>query len=238
MRETLLRLALTVVAATGVASAVLAAEGDLAAELRAAAPGIDPAMLELGLAATECAATDSEAPAQRLALIDYSRPSTQRRLWVLDLSSRRLLHEVLVAHGRGSGENLSSSFSNLLGSHQSSLGLFRTAETYLGRHGYSLRLDGLEPGVNHRARERDIVMHGASYVSEGTAASLGRLGRSWGCPALPLEVTHQIIDDIKDGNYLFAYYPDPDWLGSSPALSCPAGRAALRRIADHAVAKR
>ena len=219
-------------------AAAPAAAGDLAGDLEAAAPGIDPAVLELGLAAVQCAAPGSELPASRLVLIDYSRPSTQRRLWVLDLPSRRLLHEELVAHGRGSGENLSSIFSNVPGSHQSSLGLFRTAETYAGGHGYSLRLDGLEPGVNNRARERDIVMHAADYVSDGTAASLGRLGRSWGCPALRPEITHQLIDDIKGGNYLFAYYPDARWLSSSSALACDAGRAALRRVSGRLVADR
>jgi hypothetical protein len=208
----------------------------LAQDLLAAAPGIDAAAVELGLAAAECSADDSHPPARRLALIDYSRPSTQKRLWVFDLPSRTLLHEELVAHGRGSGEHLASAFSNLLGSHQSSLGLFRTAETYQGGHGYSLRLDGLEPGINHRARERDIVIHGAPYVSDATAQSLGRLGRSWGCPAVPLEVTRQLIDDIKGGQLLFAYYPDPGWLEASSSLACDAGRAALRRMAERAVA--
>src|SRR5262245_35371024 len=237
MRKVLLSWAVALVAAASPAPAAPAADGDLAGELQASAPGIDPVVLELGLAAAQCASSGSETPARRLALIDYSRPSTQRRLWVLDLPSRRLLHEELVAHGRGSGDNLSSLFSNLPGSHQSSLGLFRTAETYLGGHGYSLRLDGLESGINSRAREREIVMHGASYVSDGTAASLGRLGRSWGCPAVRPEVTQQLIDDIKGGNYLFAYYPDARWLSSSPALACDAGQAALRKISGRLVAQ-
>jgi len=234
MRRSIVQLVAVLTAAGAVASA--RADGDFAGDLRAAAPRIDPALLELGLAAAQCAEASGATPARRLALIDYSLPSTQRRLWVLDLPSRSLLHETLVAHGRGSGENLSSSFSNLTGSHQSSLGLFRTAETYQGGHGYSLRLDGLEPGINHRARARDIVMHGAPYVSDATAAGLGRLGRSWGCPAVPTEVSRQLIDDIKGGQLLFAYYPDPGWLESSPALACAAGRAALRRLALRPVA--
>ena len=233
-----LRCAAALAASVLAASAPGPADGaELARDLQAAAPGIDPAALELGLAAVQCASPGSEMPARRLALIDYSRPSTQPRLWVLDLPSRRLLHEELVAHGRGSGDNLSALFSNIPGSHQSSLGLFRTAETYSGGHGYSLRLDGLEPGINNRARERAIVMHGARYVSDGTAASLGRLGRSWGCPAVRPEVTHQLIDDIKGGNYLFAYYPDARWLSSSPALGCDAGQAALRKVAARLLAK-
>jgi hypothetical protein len=225
------------IAVLSVAStAPAAAAGDLARELRAAAPRIDPALLELGLAAAQCAASGEAAPAQRLVLIDFSLPSTQRRLWVLDLPSRTLLHETLVAHGRGSGEKFSTSFSNLTDSHQSSLGLFRTAETYVGGYGYSLRLDGLEPGINHRAREREIVIHGADYVSDATARSLGHLGRSWGCPALPIAVTRQLIDDIKDGQLLFAYYPDASWLDYSSALACKAGQAALRKIAERPVA--
>jgi hypothetical protein len=218
-------------------AAASAADGVLARDLQAAAPGIDPVVVELGLAAAQCAAPGSATPGRRLVLIDYSRPSTQPRLWVLDLPSRKLLHEELVAHGRGSGDNLSSLFSNIPGSHQSSLGLFRTAETYVGGHGYSLRLDGLEPGINQRAREREIVMHAAWYVSDGTAASLGRLGRSWGCPAVRPEISRQLIDDIKDGNYLFAYYPDARWLNASSALTCDAGKAALRRVAAHLMAK-
>jgi hypothetical protein len=215
-------------------AAVAAADGELARDLRAAAPGIDSSVLELGLAAAECSAAESQT--QRLALIDYSQPSTQKRLWVFDLPSRRLLHRELVAHGRGSGANFSSLFSNAPGSLQSSLGLFRTAETYTGRHGYSLRLDGLEPEFNHRARERAIVMHGASYVSDATAALLGRLGRSWGCPAVRSEVARRIIDDLKDGQLLFAYYPDARWLSSSPALACNAGQAALRKLAARVLA--
>ena len=119
-----------------------------------------------------------------LTVIDYSRASTQPRLWVLDLEREQLLFEELVAHGQGSGENFATRFSNADGSHQTSLGLFRTADTYVGGNGYSLRLDGLEAGFNDRARERAIVMHGAPYVSDNNVRTVGRLGRSHGCPAL------------------------------------------------------
>src|SRR4029079_10009056 len=119
-----------------------------------------------------------------LTLIDYSKPSTEPRLWVFDLASGEILFTELVAHGKNTGENLAQHFSDDMNSRQSSIGLFRTADTYTGNNGYSLRLDGLEPGFNAHARERAIVMHGAPYVNESMAASQGRIGRSWGCPAL------------------------------------------------------
>jgi hypothetical protein len=153
-----------------------------------------------------------------LTVIDYSLPSTERRLWVLDLSDGNTLYHELVAHGQGSGGNIPTDFSNLSGSHQSSLGLFVTAETYVGSNGYSLRLDGLDAGFNDRARERAIVMHGAPYVSESVASTQGRLGRSWGCPALGEHVAREVIERIKGGNLVFAYYPDRAWLNGSPLL--------------------
>jgi hypothetical protein len=153
-----------------------------------------------------------------LTVIDYSLPSTERRLWVLDLDSGEVLFHELVAHGRNSGENFAVAFSNLDGSKQSSLGLYRTGDTYEGKHGYSLRLSGLEPGVNDRARERAIVMHAADYATPEFAEEHGRLGRSWGCPALDPRVHHRVIDTIKGGTALFAYYPDDAWLGESKFL--------------------
>jgi hypothetical protein len=123
-----------------------------------------------------------------------------------------------VAHGRGTGENEARRFSNEPGSHRSSLGLFVTRDTYVGRHGRSLRLLGLEPGVNDRALERAIVLHGADYVSEKFAALHGRLGRSFGCPALALEVAQRVIDVIRGGTPLFVWYPDHAWLARSPFL--------------------
>jgi hypothetical protein len=152
-------------------------------------------------------------------VIDYSKPSTAKRLWVFDLRSRALLYEELVAHGRGSGDDFATAFSNDPQSHQSSLGLFETAETYSGKNGYSLRLKGLDPGFNDKALARAIVIHGAPYVSQEFARSRGRLGRSWGCPALREPVAHEIIDRIKGNGLLFAYYPDRKWLRSSRFLS-------------------
>ena len=154
-----------------------------------------------------------------LTVIDFSKPSTEERMWVFDLSTRKLLFEEVVSHGRGSGRTMATAFSNEPESNKSSLGLYRTGETYIGKHGFSLRLDGLEPGVNDRARERAIVMHGADYVDPRAAQAQGYLGRSLGCPALRPAVTRQLIEAVKDGGLLFAYYPDPQWLQSSRYIS-------------------
>lgn len=218
LRPACLLLALAVVPA--------AAHAGLLERLSAAAPDADPKVLALALQARSCAmATEGAASASRLAVIDYSRPSTQTRLWVFDLKRKSLLFAEHVAHGRGSGDNMAQSFSNREGSHQSSLGLFRTAETYQGGNGYSMRMDGLEPGVNDAARDRMIVMHGAPYVDPLAALKQGRLGRSFGCPAVRPQVARELIDTLKQGQLLFAYYPDPEWLEGSTLLGC-GGRAA------------
>ena len=129
---------------------------------------------------------------------------------------------------RRSGENLAEAFSNDLGSHQTSLGLFRTAESYSGKHGYSLRMDGLEPGLNDLARLRAIVIHGADYVSPRLVASQGRIGRSQGCPAVRREVARMVVDQLKGGQFLFAWHSDPRWLAGSAYLECkPQQMAAL-----------
>lgn len=176
-------------------------------------------VFELALSAAACAerAGAVVAPAT-LTVIDYSRPSTSKRLWVFDLARKELLYEELVAHGQGTGDNIATRFSNTPNSHQTSLGLFVTAESYVGQNGYSLRLDGLERGVNDRARERAIVMHGAPYVNEDIIGSMGRLGRSWGCPAVRPAVARQMIDTVKGGSLVFAYANDPVWLASSAYL--------------------
>jgi len=194
---------------------------NLSSSLLKQAPGLSREILELALSARDCASTAGQAPrAQRLAVIDYSLPSTAIRLWVFDLGRKKLLHAEHVAHGRASGENFATEFSNVEGSHQTSLGLFSTDETYYGANGYSLRLDGLEPGVNDRARQRAIVMHGAPYVDPALAEQQGRLGRSLGCPAVRPQVARRLIDHLRQGQLLFAYYPDPAWLGRSPHLAC------------------
>jgi hypothetical protein len=193
--------------------------------LRAAAPDLDAGVLALALEARECASRGGTRPGDTLAVIDYSRPSTQPRLWVFDVERTKLLHREHVAHGRGSGENHARKFSNRDGSHQTSLGLFTTAETYVGGNGYSLRMDGLDAGVNDAARERLIVMHGAPYVDPAQAQRQGRLGRSYGCPAVRPEIARQMIDTLKHGQMLFAYYPDEAWLAGSRHFGC-SGRSA------------
>lgn len=140
-----------------------------------------------------------------LTVIDYTRPSTERRLWVIDLVRLRVVFHELVAHGKNSGDNLTRFFSNAQGSLMSSLGLFVTGGSYSGANGYSLRLHGRDAGLNDNAFARAIVLHGAPYVSETIAARLGRLGRSWGCPAVRAEVAHRLIDTIKGGSAIFAY---------------------------------
>lgn len=194
------------------------------AELRDAAPALDPKVLALATRAMACAAKRGERmPVRTLSVIDYSLPSTQPRLWIFDVQRQRLLFEERVAHGRNSGENLSTRFSNALGSHMSSLGAYITEDAYVGINGYSLRLRGLEPGVNDNARERAIVIHGAPYVREELAKKQGRIGRSLGCPAVRTEVAKPLIDAIRGGSFVFAYYPDADWLASSPLLQASCG---------------
>jgi hypothetical protein len=194
---------------------------DLATRMAALARDADPKVIRLAIEAQQCAAARGDAEsANRLAVIDYSRPSTERRMWVFDLARESLLYSEHVAHGRNTGANLATRFSNNEGSFQSSLGLFRTAETYTGENGYSMRMDGLEPGVNDLARPRAIVMHGAWYVDPLQALKQGRLGRSLGCPALRPQVARQVIDTLKQGQLLFAYYPDQRWLSSSRYVGC------------------
>jgi hypothetical protein len=185
-----------------------------------AAPGADAKVIALAVRATQCSRAQGVAPAQRLAVIDYSLPSTEQRLWVFDLKRRKLLFHELVAHGRNSGENMATLFSNRNESHATSLGLFRTRQSYLGQNGYSLRMEGLEPGFNDNAFDRAIVIHGAPYVSPVLARANGRIGRSLGCPAVRPAIAHRLIDSMKDGQLLFSYYPDQRWLKSSSYINC------------------
>lgn len=154
-----------------------------------------------------------------LTVIDFSKPSTDERLFVLDMKEKKLLFSSVVSHGKNSGDNYATSFSNRKGSYQSSLGFYLTGETYEGRNGYSLILNGLEKGFNDRARERSIVIHGAAYSNPGYITTAGRLGRSQGCPALPEAVSDTIIDTIKDGTLLFIYANDRSYLTRSRILS-------------------
>ncbi|MGH8531040.1 MAG: murein L,D-transpeptidase catalytic domain family protein [Nevskiales bacterium] len=206
--------------AAGTAS--VRAESPLWQSLAQVAPKADPAVIRLAVEAMNCAQKSGEQHATRLAVIDYSRPSTEARMWIFDLDSRKLLFKELVAHGRNSGDNYAVSFSDKAQSYQSSLGLYRTLRSYDGNNGYSLRLEGLEAGINQNALDRAIVIHGADYVSEDFAKKVGRIGRSYGCPAVRQEVARPLIDKLKGGNYLFVYYPDTAWLNSSRYLRCDA----------------
>ncbi len=205
----------------------------MVARLARLAPDLDRGVLALALEARACAARSGAAPqeAGRLAVIDYTRPSTQQRLWVFDLEREALLYTEHVAHGRGSGENFATAFSNRDESHQTSLGLFATADTYVGGNGYSLRMDGLEPGINDNARQRLIVMHGAPYVDPAQARRQGRLGRSFGCPALRPQVAREVIDTLKQGQLLFAYADEAAWLSGSRYFGC-SGRNARDILAS------
>jgi hypothetical protein len=150
-----------------------------------------------------------------LTLIDYSKPSSEERLYVLDLKNRLILEKSLVAHGKQSGLNLPEFFSNVRQSHKSSLGFFLTENTYFGKHGYSLRLNGIEKGINDNAKNRAIVFHGAKYVSREYIKTYGRIGRSFGCPALPPEKNDKIIDLIKEQSCVFIYHPSARYLNES-----------------------
>ena len=175
--------------------------------LQRAAPQLPSPAVQTALKALHCAERNGMGNAERLALIDYSQPSSERRLWVFDLRHRRLLLHDFVAHGRESGELFAERFSNRPGSHQSSLGLFMGGESYSGRHGHSLRLDGLEPGLNDHARARALVIHGAAYVAPQWMEQYGRMGRSLGCPAVQRGVIGALVDQLKEGQYLFVWHP-------------------------------
>lgn len=192
--------------------------------LSRAAPHANPKVINLALTALECATLHGMNPSRSLTVIDYSLPSTTPRLWVFDLKLGKLLFEELVAHGKNTGENYAQAFSNTYGSLQSSLGLFLTKETYNGSNGYSLRMDGLEEGFNDNAMERAIVFHGADYVNTRFVKKQGRIGRSFGCPAVRTGIAKKVIDTIKGEQFLFSYYPDQHWLADSQFLNCSASQ--------------
>ena len=153
-----------------------------------------------------------------LTLIDFSKPSTQERLYVFDMKNKKMLFSSVVSNGKNSGNNYSTTFSNEEGSHNITLGWYLTQAAYQGRNGYSLILDGLEKGINDRARQRAIVMHGAAYANPSVIRGGGRLGRSFGCPAVPEKLSRPIIDAIKGGSVMYIYAAKPDYLAQSTVL--------------------
>lgn len=182
---------------------------------------------ELGLSATAFNLTvkgweklrkRGEVSKNLISICDFTQSSKNKRLYIIDMGTEQLLFNTLVAHGRNTGEEFAQSFSNENSSNKSSLGFYVTKETYEGQHGLSLKLTGEEPGFNDHAEERSIVMHGADYVCESFIAQCGRLGRSFGCPSVPVEMRDKIINAIKDGTCLFVYYPDTKYLTASKLL--------------------
>lgn len=154
-----------------------------------------------------------------ISICDFNQPSTVNRLWVIDLTEKKVLFNTYVAHGQNTGDDCAMTFSNKINSHQSSIGFYVTANSYIGDHGLSLRLEGMDKGFNDAAFKRDIVIHGADYVSDAFICENQRLGRSWGCPAVPVELAEPIVNTIKDGTCLFIYYPEPKYLCSARWLN-------------------
>ena len=217
LRRLTVRLAgpLLFVWALALPSAAPAAPPHAAAPALAAVEGLDPEVLRFATHAYESLRSSGRVARPRLTILDYRRPSTEKRMWVFDMASGTLLFHDLVAHGKGTGEQTAEHFGNEAGSNRTSLGVFLTAETYSGKHGYSLRLDGLEPGVNDRARDRAIVVHPADYVTPEFATRVGRLGRSHGCPAVNPSISAALIDAIAGGSVVVAYGDEPSWLARS-----------------------
>jgi hypothetical protein len=181
--------------------------------------GLHPTVLDAALRAFDRAWVDGDTIELEYGILDYGMPSIEPRMFVLDLRRSQMLYAEMATHGIGSQDpsdaTLVASMSNVSGSHASSVGLVRTAETYSGSNGYSLRLDGLEPGFNDNDRSRAIVVHGADYATQSFVDLNGYLGRSWGCPAVDPAVNQQLVDTIKDGRLLLKYFDDSSWLSSS-----------------------
>jgi hypothetical protein len=188
--------------------------------IRSQAGNIDSSVLKLSLQAYAKARQRGLDNKGLMTIIDYYKPSSERRLWVVDMNRGKVLFNTWVTHGKNSGTISATSFSNQPGSLKSSIGVFLTdSGPYVGGNGYSLRLHGLEPGINDNAYRRDIVVHGAWYADQSVAQKYGQLGRSWGCPAVPDKLVHPIVDTIKNRTLVFVYYRDYNWLRHSSYLS-------------------
>lgn len=187
-------------------------------ELELDKKGLDRNTFEIALAGYNKLVETGKIKNNKLSIVDFSQPSTKNRLYVIDVENKKLLFNTLVAHGKNSGALNANKFSNTNESLQSSLGFYVTAEKYQGKHGLSMRLDGMEK-TNSNARARAIVVHGANYVSEGFAKAQGFIGRSWGCPAVNPELNEPIINAIGNGSALFIYHPQSDYLSQSSFIS-------------------
>jgi hypothetical protein len=182
------------------------------------AKGLSAQVLSIGLRAYQKASKEGLVQNPKLTIIDYSQPSDHQRLWIFDMKTQRLKVQTFVAHGLGSGELIPTRFSNQINSHTSSLGIMKTGALYQGGKGLSLRLHGLEPGINHNVFKRNVVIHGAKYVEPKHIARVGQAGRSWGCPAVGYQVLHKVLNEIEGGSLLLIYYPDASWLKRSEFL--------------------
>ena len=183
--------------------------------LHKAAPSLKFTALNLAISAYKHAYEEGKVKKPVLTVIDYSLPSSKKRMWVFDVTHDELLYKTFVAHGKNSGDLYAKNFSNVPQSKASSLGTYLTANTYIGGKGFSLNLKGLEKGVNHNALNRRVVIHGAWYVKPNFIQSHGRAGRSWGCPAVSPQLAKPIINTIKNGSIVFAYYPDKNYISHS-----------------------
>lgn len=188
-------------------------------EMNLCEAGLDQHVFEMAMKGFEKLRNEGRAGYDSvLAIVDFTKPSRQKRLFVIDLKAKKLAYHTYVSHGKNSGLEYATRFSNKPSSHMSSLGFYVTRKTYQGSNGYSLQLDGCEKGVNDKALSRAIVMHAAAYASEQIANGRGYIGRSFGCPAVPAPLHRPIIDKLKDGNVLFMYYPDQYYLENSTLL--------------------
>ncbi|TAL60590.1 MAG: murein L,D-transpeptidase catalytic domain family protein [Legionella sp.] len=182
------------------------------------APQLNKKVLKLALTAYKNADKRGAVKKPVLTVIDYSLPSNKQRMWVFDVRKERLLYNTYVAHGKNSGNNYAKSFSNKESSKQSSLGTYITKNTYIGHKGYSLNIQGLDHGYNDNAFNRRVVIHGAWYVEPSFIKQAGRAGLSWGCPAVAATLAKPLINTIKNGSVIFAYFPDKKFLSHSGYL--------------------
>jgi hypothetical protein len=184
-------------------------------QLSKKAPELNQKVLKIALSAYKKAADRGAVKKAVLTVIDYSMPSNRQRMWVFDLDKERLLYNTYVAHGKNSGADVPHHFSNKLSSKETSLGTYVTRDTYVGSKGYSLNLHGLEKGFNDNAFDRRVVIHGAWYVEPDFIKKAGHAGRSWGCPSIAQTLAKPVINTIKGGSVVFAYYPDSYYLAHS-----------------------